>query len=282
MVGTGFTPEGLDQNPAYFELIQQAPFRAAPVANVSAWAIERAHRRYALTEYSEPVAHAWGNLVFSSYSEDLGVSDETGVGLLPGKDLSHFDKDGRPTPKLCLTWQAWGLLLQAPASARALATYRYDVVNTARELLAQLSTPLSVAFVSALAAKPLDAATINATGTRYIQVLRDLDTLVATEPAFLLGSWLSSARAWGNGTDCTDTILGNLSCPDFMEWNARVQLTTWYPTPAHALIFGRSVACQKQERMKKKKKKKKKKKRKKKTMMMKMMMVMMLMMMVKR
>ena len=29
-------------------------------------------------------------------------------------------------------------------------------------------------------------------------------------------------------------LLGDMACPDFYEWNARVQLTTWYPTPPNA------------------------------------------------
>ena len=33
-------------------------------------------------------------------------------------------------------------------------------------------------------------------------------------------------------TDCDDTVLGDKlsSCDDFMEWNARAQITTWHPT----------------------------------------------------
>ena len=38
--------------------------------------------------------------------------------------------------------------------------------------------------------------------------------------------------------DCNDTIIGDLRCDDFMEWNARAQLTTWYPTPQDATLPG--------------------------------------------
>ena len=50
--------------------------------------------------------------------------------------------------------------------------------------------------------------------------------------AFMLGPWLASARKLGgSATDCVDTqIEGDIGhCSDFMEWNARAQLTTWYP-----------------------------------------------------
>lgn len=60
-----------------------------------------------------------------------------------------------------------------------------------------------------------------------------MDTLVATDQAFLLGSWIAKARYFaGNATDCTDTGYETITdCGKFYEWNARVQLTTWNPTP---------------------------------------------------
>jgi hypothetical protein len=47
-VGVGYTPEGLDQNTAYYELLQEAAFRPDPVANLTDWLVDRAHRRYGL------------------------------------------------------------------------------------------------------------------------------------------------------------------------------------------------------------------------------------------
>jgi hypothetical protein len=87
----------------------------------------------------------------------------------------------------------------------------------------------------AAAAPGGQAAAVNRTGSLYEELLLDLDQLLATDSAFMLGPWLDSARALGaNATDCTDTIIGDgliKDCADFMEWNARSQLTTWQPTP---------------------------------------------------
>ena len=35
---------GIDQNPVYYELMATANLRTGPVANLTAWAIDRAHR----------------------------------------------------------------------------------------------------------------------------------------------------------------------------------------------------------------------------------------------
>ena len=91
--------------------------------------------------------------------------------------------------------------------------------------------PVSLNFSAALhltgrsnASLSLSAPRIKETGALYTALLRDLDQLLATDPAFLLGSWLAEARKLGgNATDCTDTVLGDKlsKCDDFMEWNAR-------------------------------------------------------------
>lgn len=291
-VGLGYTPEGLDQNPVYFEILQEAAFRSQPIFNLSEWIIHRAHRRYGLfvtdekvstrtlrksvslqisqnytnSEHkehvrvshglkfveNENVTAAWIELLKSGYAYDESVLDETGVGIFPGKDLSFFARNLRtPSEKLCNEFAAWGHLIDAGSTIRKVLyqkwsknrivdrplpePYVYDLINIGREVLAQLSTPMSVNFSRAILAKtPLDIGLLNHTGGLYIELLNDLDSLLIADQAFLLGSWLAKARALvsqdHNISDCHDTIIGDLDCADFMEWNARSQITSWYPT----------------------------------------------------
>jgi alpha-N-acetylglucosaminidase len=230
--GTGYTPEGIDQNPVYYEFMAQANFREAPVPDIASHVVQRSYRRYGLTQPVASVNTAWRQLVGSTYSQDLSVQDGTGIPHLPGYDRSQFLPDNRtPTPKLCLTYKAWGKLISASEDVDpTLETFRYDLVNVGREVLAQLSTPLSNNFSDAFSAKVLDTTLLRRTGGLYVQLLKDVDALVATDSAFQLGPWLESAKAWGaSSSDC-----GVKSCPAFYEWNARAQLTTWNPTPANA------------------------------------------------
>lgn len=53
----------------------------------------------------------------------------------------------------------------------------------------------------------------------------------------MLGPWIRDAREWGrnNTGDCVADGYDVIStCADFYEWNARVQVTTWNPTPKGA------------------------------------------------
>ena len=80
-VGVGYTPEGLDQNPAFYELLQEAAFKAAPETDVTAWLVRRAHRRYGLNGGDEDVTQAWAELAASGYANDAPVDDTTNVGM---------------------------------------------------------------------------------------------------------------------------------------------------------------------------------------------------------
>lgn len=240
VMGTGMTPEGIDQNPVYYEYVTKNNMRTGEVADITGEIVLRSHRRYGLAQPNAAVTQAWSLLVNSSYAQDLSVQDSTGVPHFPGGS-SQFEGDRfTPTPRLCLVWQAWGqLLAAAPAVDPTLETFRYDLVNTGRELLAQLSTPMSQNFSDAIkAAAPLDAARITQTGQDYVNLLLDVDQLVATDSAFLIGGYIAAARAWGaSSNDCfVDDLSHPIACPDFYEYNARTQLTTWIPTPAGATV----------------------------------------------
>ena len=255
-IGSGFTSEGIDQNPIFYELLVENNFRAVPVANTTAFAVERAHRRYGLVEPSADVALAWLLLAQSPANYDgfgTGVWDETGISHLPA-GASEFGSDrSTPSAGLCMTWAAWAALQRAAEAADAAGLLRepqrYDLVNTAREVLAQLSSPMSTNFSDAFSASPLDAARLAATGEPYLALLDDADELLGTDAAFLLGSWLAAARAWGEGEGAAeDCFLHDASqpmpCADFYEWNARAQLTTWKPClePACNIMFDKYTA----------------------------------------
>ena len=82
-MNNGQTPEGLDQNPAYYELLQEAAFRQTSEANLTDWLVHRAHRRYGLSSDSAEVGSAWANIGQSGYTHNGQVHDPTAVSILP-------------------------------------------------------------------------------------------------------------------------------------------------------------------------------------------------------
>lgn len=244
VIGVGATPEGIDQNPIYYEFIFDQSFRDEPVADIASMVVNRGHRRYGLSSENIDVAKAWKLLAESAYSIDLGVQDGSGLTHLPGWTDGYWSKsswfqDDRFTPKpvLCKIYHAWGDLIHAAELAMSSAfqtePFTYDLVNTGREILANIATPASLNFSDAFSRPTLDRDELASTGSFYIDILNDADTLVGTDRAFLLGPWIDMARRLDSGTnDCiTPMLVDNHSgdCRRFLEWNARAQLTTWGP-----------------------------------------------------
>lgn len=235
--GVGASPEGLDQNPVVYELLAEASFLDAPVTDRTAALVARAHRRYGLTQTDANVVAAWAALSASSYTIDLAVSDQTGVGLLePYADPHFWVNRTHPTTLLCAVYDAWGSLLAAGQASTSSGLdvrgepFVYDLTDTGREVLSHVATVLALNFYDALTSASIDATALANAAAAYSGLLLTLDALLGADSAFLLGTWIASARAWGDGaTDCGESIRGDISCADFFEWNARAQLSTWYP-----------------------------------------------------
>jgi len=182
------------------------------------------------------------------YQVDISVQDFDGVKLLPGGSNWDWTTDHtgpmagekRPGDMFCKTFQAWEALVKAAGkTSRQPLTepMRYDLIDLGRDILARLTTPISQEFVASLGNGTttfVNATECESTGKGYIELLMDLDTLLGTDTAFLLGSWIEMARAFAapgdddcvlKDTACSECVVTN--CPDFYEYNAKIQLTSW-------------------------------------------------------
>jgi Alpha-N-acetylglucosaminidase (NAGLU) C-terminal domain/Alpha-N-acetylglucosaminidase (NAGLU) tim-barrel domain len=256
LVGIGATPEGIDQNPVYYEFLFDQAFvgvdddddnnnsnKEPSNTNVTSFLVNRSLRRYYATTCQDPSSHdhvikAWQLLSQSSYADDQSVQDTTAVAHDPR--LSHFSTDhSMPDPMICRVFGAWSHLNRACGAvpdgsvSPHSSAFTYDLINVGREVMAQLSVPFATNFSNSLKETPLNATRLLETGNDYSQLLVDLDRLLGSHEAFLLGPWLESARVWGmaGDNDCNATGFPDIQeCTDFYEWNARVQITTWNPT----------------------------------------------------
>lgn len=184
VVGVGYTPEGLDQNTAYYELLQEASFKSSPEPDLTAWLVKRAHRRYGLhTAANTDVTAAWTALRNAGYANDGPVHDPTGVCKMPASGTpSWMGFDGAtPKPAVCLDWKAWVHLTAFGSSMTAAntgdsvvggggagavvpETFTYDLVDIGREVLSQLTIPISLNFSSLLHKPILEAKQIQTMG----------------------------------------------------------------------------------------------------------------------
>ena len=226
LIGVGIDPEGINTNPAYFEYVLQQGWTqpAAPQAFLQDFGVRRCGAdvpgvRQAWSLLGDTV-YAANQSNFEHHMHYCGPALPAGLGT--GWDSPPFQPAFPSSPLR----QAWGLLLQAapacPAATPA-SGYAWDVADVGREYLSLF--PCLDALQGVMAAR--DAAGVSAAGAALASVLNDTDALLGTQAGFLVGAWIADARRLGAAAAPNSTAADL----DLLEWNARSQVTTWYPTP---------------------------------------------------
>lgn len=69
---------------------------------------------------------------------------------------------------------------------------RYDLVDLTRQVLSKLANQVYLDAVTAFRQKNASALTLQS--QKFIELIKDIDTLLASDDNFLLGTWLESAK----------------------------------------------------------------------------------------
>jgi len=209
LVGLGFVNEGLGYNTVVYDLMYETAWRDEPV-DLDRWILDYAHNRYGRAD--DEAFRAWRILKDTVYTAPFRThSIITSTPTLDAaRDLPYSNSD---------LARAWEALLKASPNLGAADTYRFDLVNLARQVLSNHATTLHREVADAYKAKDLRA--FKKASSRFLQLIRDLDELASKRNEFLLGRCLKDAKRWGTtGAE-----------RDRFEWNARRVLTLWGQGP---------------------------------------------------
>jgi len=213
MMGIGVTPEGIEQNPALFELMLENVWRDTPI-DADAWVKDYVHRRYG--KNSELANNAWHILLNTVYCSGLTEGGPESIivarpTLKKSVDrvLTKLDYDPKELNK------AWTLLIQSADSLKQSDGYQYDLVDVTRQVMANYATPLQQKMASAYNAHNKEQ--FKKFSAEFLQLMDDMDDLLSTRKDFLLGKWINEARA--NGVTDKEKNL--------YEFNARDIVTLW-------------------------------------------------------
>ncbi|MFG2332481.1 alpha-N-acetylglucosaminidase [Streptomyces sp. NPDC048604] len=217
--GIAYLPEATGRDPLAFALFTELAWRTGPI-DQAAWFAGYAARRYGAPD--PHAARAWEWLRRGPYSTRPGRWSEPHDGLFAARPsltvrsaASWSPKELRYDP--ATVRQALAELLRVAPALRRTDAYRYDLVDVARQALANRSRTLLPELRAAYEAG--DAAAFRERAAEWRGHLALLDELLATDRRFLLGPWLEQARSWGR-TDAERAAL---------EFDARSILTTWGP-----------------------------------------------------
>ncbi|EHQ25856.1 alpha-N-acetylglucosaminidase [Mucilaginibacter paludis] len=216
MKGIGLTMEGIEQNPVLYDLLTDNTWRNQPI-NVDEWL-----PKYVLNRYGKPNAQAqkaWNILRKTVYSvlADRYIRDgaESIIQARPTTDSSS--RWARTTlnyePKALLP--AWQAMIKASEDLSTSDGFRFDLVDLSRQVLANYAFTLQRRFV--LAHQQKDAAAFKKHSAEFIELIQDMDQLLATRKDFLLGPWVADARRCG----------ATVSEKALYEMNAKDLITLW-------------------------------------------------------
>nr|XP_011469504.1 PREDICTED: alpha-N-acetylglucosaminidase isoform X1 [Fragaria vesca subsp. vesca] len=248
MVGVGMCMEGIEHNPVIYELTSEMAFRSEKVP-VKDWLRTYSRRRYG--NAVRQVEEAWEILHRTIYNCTDGIADHNTdfIVKFPDWDPSlesvsntsehkrmhmffSLDKKRRfllqttssqfPKAHLWYSTQdvinALQLFLDAGNDLSGSLTYRYDLVDLTRQVLSKLANQVYVDAVTAFQKKDVKAYDVNS--KKFVQLIKDIEGLLASDDNFLLGTWLESAKKLATSP---------MEKRQY-EWNARTQVTMWYDT----------------------------------------------------
>lgn len=219
MVGIGFTPEAIEQNPVMYELLTSTFYAAEPI-NVDTWLHDYVTQRYG------GVAGMWTvwELLRAAVYNQPG-EPRTELEHIPTWQQPDFGwKYGSPS----IMMQAFEAMLSVATNDSATAEngpFQYDFVDVTRQATTMfftdvhrlLTNQLTAAWYSGAA---LNTSKIDATADLLLSLIRGLDDLLGTNPNYLLGQWTTSATK----------LAKNSTEADLLMYNARNQITLWGPT----------------------------------------------------
>lgn len=216
MVGTGLTPEGINQNYFIYELMIERGFYASST-NLTQWVVDYVKRRYGSD--SPGAIAAWLHLAATAYND-------TGAGY-PIKRSIRGPIVDRPTTNLPIPprWydqkeliSVWSKFMSSLKDLPNIDTVRHDTVDITRQVLQYLHFEAQHALVTAL--NNLDYEAASDAGAVMLAILDDMEEILLTNEHFLMGRWISDARNFGSDD----------KSKAYYEFNARNQVTLWGPT----------------------------------------------------
>ena len=194
--GVGLTPEGIDNSPAYFSLVLDAPWTPQPTAE--AWYQEWGASRCGASGV-KAAEQAYELLFQTVYKPDQPYlfccsKPDWCPTTLPGgtpASATRTTEPARPYYNTTLLRRALELMVEAAPSCDT-ASFKYDLVDVARQWLSMAPCLDAYDKVDARAGRDKDQL-IQQTAA-LMSVMSDIDTMMMTDPGFLLGSWLQKSR----------------------------------------------------------------------------------------
>jgi alpha-N-acetylglucosaminidase len=211
--GIGLTMEAIEQTPVLYELMTDHIWRNTPI-ELKSWLRKYIENRYGKT--TPALEKAWNILVKTVFNGK--VIRDGAESIIVARPTFEGDRRGARTklnysPEDLLP--AWDLMVNQIQACGQSDGFQYDLTDITRQVLANYALPVQQQM--ALAYKNNDKTKFEKYSTEFLELIDDMDRLLATRKDFLLGTWIADARNWGQTQE--EKAL--------YEQNARDLITLW-------------------------------------------------------
>lgn len=214
--GIGTTPEGIGTNPIDYNMVYDMAWRNESI-EVSDWISNYTRYRYGASNSS--AVKAWEILAATIYNcpTHYDGPQESYLCARPALHIPRVSSWGTAQLYYDPAQPATALkhLISASGEFKNVDTYRYDLVDLTRQVLADYSKSLHRQIAEAYKDKNVkDLSTYSA---QFLELIDDQDKLLSTRKEFLTGTWTNAALNWGSTAEEKELFARN----------AKRQISTW-------------------------------------------------------
>ncbi|KAH9212547.1 putative alpha-N-acetylglucosaminidase [Leptodontidium sp. 2 PMI_412] len=227
LVGFGLTMEGQEGNEIMYDLLLDQAWSASPI-NTESYFHNWVSRRYAGTGGIPPeVYKAWDIMRMTVYNNTKSSFVSAPKSILElSPNISNMFHLGHHSTIISYSptnlTSAWNLLFNASKSNPALwdnPAYQYDMTDITRQVFSNSFTETYKSLIATYSSPSHSNTTLSSIGANFTSQLRTLDSVLSTNPAFSLSTYLSAAR----------TSSENATLQSFYVADLRNQITLWGP-----------------------------------------------------
>ena len=220
MWGVGSTLEGFGINPVMYEYVFEKVWNDGKV-NVDEWVNNWAMRRYG--GVNDNATKGWEILLNTTYAERAGLGRATLTNSRPVfKNFQSWTTNPSIKYDNRELLKAWDLLNRAKATTDV---YEFDLINVAKQVLGNYFKDVRDEFTDAYERK--DIQKLKEKGNEMINLMNDIDTILASNKNSLVGAWIEDARS----------MAASPAERKYFEQDARKILTVWGEKGGHLVDY---------------------------------------------
>lgn len=219
--GVGTAPEGIGTNPIDYDMVYDVAWQKDTI-KVENWIANYSTYRYgAKNKNAKACLQALSTSIYNCPTPYDGPQ-ESFFCARPSLKIDYVSSWG--TARLYYNPQdvvnALSLLIKASNQLKQANTYRYDLVDLTRQVIADYGKYIHAQIVEAYKTK--DSEKFRFYTEKFLGMIADQDCLLGTRPEFLVGRWIQQAGTCGFSPTEKEQYIRN----------AKRQITTWTSVPS--------------------------------------------------